>query len=208
MNWVKEHWRWLVINSVALGLFGTFLQQAAAADFAGRALHFLTSNTGTVSIIFLLISLAMTPLQIIFGWRNGQPLKKSTGLWAFVFGLQHLLYYVLEKGSVTAIFGQFYLIVGLIPLLIMLPLAITSTHWWMRTLGQWWKPLHKTVYWAGITAGLHTALAGNPLLAGLMVLLLAVRIPAVRRWFANRGQKAVGTTSIRRPATTLHPVAN
>lgn len=214
MNWLKENWRWLIVNVVAVGLFALFLGQAAAASFSAQAMHFLIGGTGNASIIFLLLSLAMTPLQIIFGWRKGQQLKKSTGLWAFAFGMMHLIFYVIEKGAWTAIFGEFFLIIGLIPLLIMLPLAITSTNWWMRTLGKWWKPLHKTVYAAGVTAGLHVALAGNPLLALLMVLLLVVRIPVIRHWFTNRqnaNRQTVGNNvprPQRRTVPTLTPISH
>lgn len=186
MNWLKQNWKWGIVNVVAVALFTMFFGQAAVAGFSAQSVHWLVGSTGDVTILFLLLSLAMTPLNIVFGWRDGLPLKKSTGLWAFAFGTMHMLYYAIEQGSLSAIFSQFYLIVGLIPVLIMLPLAVTSTNWWMRKLGKWWKPLHKTVYIAGITAGLHVALVGNPLLALLMVLLLAVRIPAVRSWFANR----------------------
>ena len=204
MNWLKQNWKWALVNGLAFIFFTIFLGQAAVAGFSANAVHQLVGTTGNLTIFYLLFSLAMTPLQIVFGWRAGQPLKKSTGLWAFAFGVMHMLYYVIEKGALSAIFSQFYLIVGLIPLLIMVPLAITSTNWWMRTLGKWWKPLHKTVYVAGITAGLHVALVGNPLLALLMVGLLVVRIPAVRSWFANRQSKPkVVTSSPRRPVPTL-----
>jgi len=211
MNWLKRNWKWAIVNVVAVALFGLFLGQAALAGFSAESVRHLVGSTGTVTMLFLLFSLAMTPLQIVLGWRSGQPLKKSTGLWAFAFGTMHMLYYAVEKGTLLSIFSQFYLIVGLIPLLIMLPLAVTSTNWWMRKLGKWWKPLHKTVYIAGITAGLHVALVGNPLLAGLMVLLLAVRIPAVRSWFANRqnakwlSEGSAATRPTRHPAPRLTP---
>ena len=213
MNWLKRNWKWAIVNGVAVVLFSLFLGQAALAGFSAESVRQLIGSTGTTTMLFLLLSLAMTPLQIILGWRGGQPLKKSTGLWAFAFGMMHMLYYAIEKGTLLAIFSQFYLIVGLIPLLIMLPLAVTSTNWWMRKLGKWWKPLHKTVYSAGITAGLHVALVGNPLLAGLMVLLLAVRIPALRSWFANRlnvkrqRQSGGATRPTQRTAPRLTPKA-
>ncbi|MFN8444931.1 MAG: ferric reductase-like transmembrane domain-containing protein [Caldilineaceae bacterium] len=208
MNWLKHNWLWTIINSVAAGLFGSFLWQAASENFAGQALHHLVGSTGNFAIIFLLLSLAMTPLHIVFNWRGGLPLKKSTGLWAFAFAVAHLLFFAIQQGTILAAFSDFFVIIGLIPLLIMLPLAITSTQWWMRTLGKWWKPLHKTVYLAGITAAIHTVMAGNVLLAGLIVLALVVRIPAIKQWFTSRHQPGKRIPSaIPQPRTALQPSA-
>ncbi len=209
MKWLKQNGLWMAVNGIATALFASNLWDAASANFGERALHHLVGSSGNLAIIFLLISLAMTPLHIVFNWRGGLPLKKSTGLWAFAFSVMHLLFFAIQKGTILAAFSDFFVIIGLVPILIMLPLAITSTNWWMRTLGKWWKPLHKTVYVAGITAAIHTVMAGNPLLAGLIVAALVVRIPSVRQWFVQRHQRPQSATKVpqRRPALQPNPVA-
>ena len=209
MKWLKQNGLWMAVNGIATALFASNLWDAASANFGERALHHLVGSSGNLAIIFLLISLAMTPLHIVFNWRGGLPLKKSTGLWAFAFSVLHLLFFAVQKGTILAAFSDFFVIIGLIPILIMLPLAITSTNWWMRTLGKWWKPLHKMVYVAGITAAIHTVMAGNPLLAGLIVAALVVRIPSVRQWFVQRHQRPQAATKVpqRRPALQPNPVA-
>jgi sulfoxide reductase heme-binding subunit YedZ len=82
-----------------------------------------------------------------------------------------------------------YILAGSLALLILTPLAITSTRGWMRRLGRNWKRLHQLVYVAGALAVLHflwqakAAERGEPLIyAAVLALLLLMRTPPVRRW--------------------------
>jgi sulfoxide reductase heme-binding subunit YedZ len=85
------------------------------------------------------------------------------------------------------LFQKRYIFVGLLAVLIMLPLAVTSTKGWMRRLGRRWKTLHRFVYAAGVLAVLHflwLAKGGRVepfIYAAILTLLLVVRIPTVRR---------------------------
>jgi methionine sulfoxide reductase heme-binding subunit len=91
----------------------------------------------------------------------------------------------------------------------LLPLAVTSFRWWMKTLGRNWHNLHRLVYLAAVLDILHYAWAkkGNlftlsgdilrPFILGvLLAFLLAMRIPPVRRWASGMRQR--WTTSLRR----------
>ena len=79
------------------------------------------------------------------------------------------------------------MLVGSAALLILIPLAVTSTKGWQRRLGKRWKTLHKWIYLAGILVIVHYAWVQKadirqPLLwGGIVALLLVARIPAVRR---------------------------
>jgi sulfoxide reductase heme-binding subunit YedZ len=92
------------------------------------------------------------------------------------------LKYILADGLPT----KQYIVAGFTALLIMLPLAITSTKGWQKRLGRTWKKLHRWVYAAGLLAVVHylwvsKVAFGKPVLyAGILALLLAARIPAVR----------------------------
>jgi methionine sulfoxide reductase heme-binding subunit len=136
----------------------------------------------------------MTPLYILFGWNSGLALRKSTGLWAFAFATFHLIFFTIDEGGIlsawNATLADWSLMLGLLPLLIMLPLALTSTDGLMRKLGKWWKPLHRTVYAAAIFTLLHVALLGHLPLPDMILLTicLVVRIPAVRRVLIERRQ--------------------
>jgi sulfoxide reductase heme-binding subunit YedZ len=203
MNWLKRTWLWALINAIALGLFGSMLGTAVAAGFAGRAMHGLVGSSGSAAMVFLVMSLAMTPLQIVLGWKGAGKLKKSTGLWAFGFTALHLLAYEASQFGLAARSGATAAALSLgfggAALLIMLALAITSTNGWMRRMGKWWKRLHRLVYAAGVLAVLHVALlsGGQGIVLGVvMAALLSVRIPPIKRAFVGWHQRR----GARRPA--------
>ena len=118
-------------------------------------------RTGYPAVFLLVLSLAITPLNILFGWSILGPLKKIFGLYAFMYASLHLLIfaaldYGLEWSAIiTEITSRWYATVGFASLLIMLPLAMTSTKWAMRKLGKRWKTLHKGVYVSAILAVYH-----------------------------------------------------
>jgi sulfoxide reductase heme-binding subunit YedZ len=125
------------------------------------------------------------------------PARKWLGLYAFFYASLHFLIFIgLDYGFdwsllYEAIFEKRYALVGFAALLILLPLAITSTQGWMRRLGKRWKSLHRWVYLAGILAVIHyvwvvKADIREPLAWGAVLgILLILRIPAVRKRAAN-----------------------
>lgn len=192
MNWLRKHWRWTIINALATLLFLGMASSVATGDLSGRAIGGLIHSSGEWGNRFLLLSLAMTPLDILFGWNSALPLRKSTGLWAFVFATLHLIFFTIDEGGILSAWREtladWSLILGLLPLLIMLPLALTSTDGLMHKLGKWWKPLHRTVYAAAVFTLLHVALLGHLPLPDMILLtvFLVVRIPPVRRALIER----------------------
>lgn len=192
--YVKKNWLWLIVNLAAAV---TLLQLAVgyATDSLGvDPVAELTARTGTAALVTLMLSLACTPLNILFGWRQALTVRKSLGLWAFGYALLHLwvflgLDYGLEWRFIwqDALLEKRFIFVGFLALLILLPLALTSTKGWMRRLGRNWKRLHQLVYLAGVLAVLHYFILvkldkTEPLIyAGVLALLLALRLPPVRR---------------------------
>jgi len=159
---------------------------------------------GRIALTLLLSSLACTPLQVITGWRGALRVRRALGVYAFLYAVAHFLVLVgidyqfnlelLRKDLA----GKPYIWVGAGAFAVLAPLAATSFPWWMRRLGKNWKRLHRLVYLAAPLVVIHyawakkgslTSLAGDitlPLASGLLVvLLLAVRIPAVRRWIVG-----------------------
>jgi sulfoxide reductase heme-binding subunit YedZ len=195
MTWLRKNWQWLILNGLACLVFVSMLIPLATGDLAGRELGRLVHESGEWATRFLLLSLAMTPLYILFGWNRALTLRKSTGLWAFAFAAFHTIFFVMEEGNIfsawSEMLSEWGLILGLIPLLIMLPLALTSTNGLMRRLGKWWKPLHRTVYVAAVFALLHVAFLGHMPVPEMVLLaiFLLVRIPVVRHWFVERRQR-------------------
>jgi sulfoxide reductase heme-binding subunit YedZ len=153
----------------------------------------ITFRTGKYALVLLLLSLACTPLQTLFRFRQAAPARRWLGLYAFLYASLHFMTFIgldygFDPGLLReAIFKKRYALVGFAALMILLPLAVTSTQGWMRRLGKWWKRLHRLVYLAGLLAIIHFVWLvksdiREPLIYGaILLLLLALRLPFVRR---------------------------
>ena len=112
----------------------------------------ITHETGTWALRLLLATLAVTPLRRHFGWSWLAPERRTLGLLAFAYACLHFATWlvldleldiaalasdVVERPFVTA---------GFTSLVLMLPLAVTSTRGWMKRLGRHWQRLHRLAY--------------------------------------------------------------
>ncbi len=159
----------------------------------------LTLRTGKAALIMLMITLAITPVQIVFKFNAALKARRTMGLYAFFYALGHFLIFVvvdygLNWGLIQeAIFEKRYALVGFAAFLILLPLAITSTRGWQRRLRKNWKRLHSGIYLAAILVIVHYVWLvksdiRQPLAWGvLLILLLLIRHPSVREVFRNAG---------------------
>lgn len=178
------------------------LSQGSAAGPGGDSLD-PGLESGKWAIRFLLLCLAMTPLQTYFGWRSVVSLRKPAGLWAFGFAGLHLLLYLKEAGWDWLTWPlPLYLALGLLGLLILTALALTSNRWAMRRLKKQWKRLHRLVYLAGGAGAVHALLAAaaskkvmvyDPqaiselwVYLAVLVVLLALRLPLVKQKLIRR----------------------
>jgi sulfoxide reductase heme-binding subunit YedZ len=163
----------------------------------------IQQRTGRIAITLLLLSLACTPLSNLLGWRELPKRSRTLGLYAFMVAFLHILIFLdLNNGIAWNFFAQTivqkpYILFGIATFLMLIPLAMTSFDIWKARLGKRWKRLHMLVYLIVPVAVLHYALAskgdlfrlqGNilrPLIYALIVvLLLALRVPFVRRGVA------------------------
>lgn len=158
----------------------------------------ITLRTGKTAIILLTLSLAVTPLNIWFGWKQLLPLRRVFGLYAFLYVVLHLLTFVwldygLDLGLIReALFEKRYALVGFAAFLVLLPLAATSFKWTMRRLGKNWKRLHRWVYLAAILAVLHYFLLvknayTQPFIFAVIIgVLLISRWDPIKQWILRR----------------------
>lgn len=206
MTWLKKQKWWLLLNGAALIVMIVVVTQG---DLAGNNVAdtfdpLLTS--GKWAMRFLLLSLAMTPVNTYFGWRGAIRLRKPAGLWAFGFACVHLTYYLYEYPLTTQFWRveELFILLAILGFVILLAMAVTSNKWAMRQLKNNWKRLHRLVYVAGILLAFHAMLAAatkrvflrDPdvlpeliLYFLLLIVLLAVRIPLVRRVMQRVGRK-------------------
>jgi len=185
--------RWLqILSHVAALLPLALLAWETWQDRFIDPVQEITTRTGRTALILLILSLACTPLNIIFGFKQVMRVRRTLGLYAFMYAGLHFLTFVgLDYGFDFDLLGQGildqrYVLVGFAAGLLLLLLAITSTQGWQKRLRKNWKRLHRLVYLAGILAIVHfTWLAKDnrvPLRYGAVVsLLLIVRIPVIRR---------------------------
>lgn len=196
MTWLKTNWRWGMFNLSAVCITVYVLTQGSTG-WSTMATFDSGLENGKWAIRFLLACLMMTPLNTYLGWKSAIKLRKSAGLWAFGFASTHVLFYIREaKLDWLTIHMPFYFMLGLVGMVILGLLAITSNRWAMKQLGRNWKRLHRLVYFSGITVVTHSMLATilskkvfarDPqapielkIYAALLFVLLAVRIPVVR----------------------------
>ncbi len=149
----------------------------------------ITLRTGKTALIFLLLSLTVTPLYLLFDWKWVYRFRRPLGLYAFLYAALHVLTFVgLDYGFdwtlvSDAIQNNRYTLVGLTAFLILLPLALTSAKRSKAWLGpKWWKWLHRWSYLAAGIAVLHYALLvrqyyTQPIIfAVILAALLGVRL--------------------------------
>jgi len=187
----------VAVHLAALAPLALLIWDGLHDQLTANPIQALTLRTGKTALILLVLSLACTPLNSVFGIRQAVKWRRPLGLYAFLYaGLHFLIFAVLDYGLDLfllreAVFEKRYALVGFAALLLLIPLAITSTRGWMKRLGKRWKRLHQAVYVAGLLVIVHyvwlvKADRREPLLWGAAVgLLLLLRIPAVRRWIAQ-----------------------
>ena len=189
----------LIIVATAFGLIAV---NTLGADPVRETIHRL----GKTSLNLLLITLAVTPFRQITHWNDVQRLRRMLGLFAFSYALLHFIaYFWLDQGlNVPGIIADIvkrpYITVGMLALLLLIPLAVTSTNGWMRRLKKRWQTLHRLIYPIAILGVWHfwwqvKKDIREPLLyAGILAVLLGWRVwgGPVRRRLA---------TSMSAPAT-------
>jgi sulfoxide reductase heme-binding subunit YedZ len=178
------------------------------ADQLGpRPVTVATHATGDWAVIFLLLSLAMTPLRAALDWAPLVYLRRRIGVAAAFYAGAHLLIYMLDQKwnlivVVTEIARRFYLTIGFVALLALVALAVTSTDGWQKRLKRNWKRLHWLIYPVALLAIVHFFIQSKVKIgeaafaAGLLAWLLLWRIlpQRLRTTYPGLVLLAVGAT--------------
>jgi methionine sulfoxide reductase heme-binding subunit len=165
-------------------------------DLGANPIEFITLSTGTWTLVFLLASLAITPLRRITGWNSVIKFRRLLGLFAYFYVCLHfLIYLILDRERdlstiVEDIAKRPFITVGFLGFVLLTPLAITSTTGWIRRLGgKWWNRIHQLVYFAAIAGVVHfwwkvkADIREPAMYAAVLALLLAYRVV---RWGRQR----------------------
>ena len=125
-------------------------------------LEFATRTTGMLTLVFLSLTVAITPLRRIFGLNSLVKFRRMLGLFAFFYGSLHLLTYMWfdRLFNFVSVAGDVvqrpFILVGMTAFVLMVPLAITSTNKMVKRIGgKRWARLHRLVYLAAIAGVVH-----------------------------------------------------
>jgi len=135
--------------------------RAVQGDLGANPVEVITHQTGDWALRLLLLTLALTPLRIWFGWGWTIRLRRMAGLFVYFYASCHFLIWFLADHSLDLVsmwadvLERPYISVGFSAFIVLTPLALTSNQWSMRRLGRRWKRLHQSVYLILVLAIVH-----------------------------------------------------
>lgn len=184
----------LLVLLNGLAPFVLLLWDSVNRQLGANPLEFVTHTTGTLTLVFLLLTLAVTPLRKLLGLPWMVQVRRSLGLFAFFYGALHLTAYIwfdkyFNPGAIIEdTTKRPFIFFGMAGFLLMAPLALTSTNRMVKRLGgKRWKRLHQAVYFAAAAGVLHYWMLVKadiriPMAFGAaLLLLLAYRL--INRYF-------------------------
>jgi sulfoxide reductase heme-binding subunit YedZ len=176
----------------------------AYEDLGANPIEFITRSTGTWALVFLCITLAMTPLRSITGLTIWIKLRRMLGLFCFFYACLHFsIWFWLDQGldlqsMWSDVVKRPFITMGFLTLVLLTPLALTSNQWAVRQLGKRWTLLHKLVYLIACTAILHYwwhKVGKNDveivsIYGAVIFLLLVCRLPWIKRVLQRKKNSA------------------
>ena len=152
----------LLISVNALIPLGFLLYDWSQGQLGANPIEFFLRATGVLTLIFLLLTLAITPLRRAFGWNGLIKYRRMIGLYAFFYAFIHLTTYSLfdKRLDLSAIVADVvqrpFIAIGMTAFFLLIPLAVTSTNGWVKRIGgKRWALLHKLTYVAAILGIIH-----------------------------------------------------
>ncbi len=192
----------------ACGVFGWF-----GASLGADPVKELEHECGKTALNLLLLTLVVTPVRELSAQPQLLRLRRMLGLFAFFYVLLHFTIYVvldLELNFATLgadIAKRPYITIGFTALLLLIPLALTSTNGMMRRLGRRWQSLHRLIYVVAVLGVWHFYWqvkrdVREPLLyAGMLAVLLGYRVVRVR--MQRRAAALPPRVTVPRPAAPV-----
>ncbi len=187
MNDVKFNKILLFTN--ALVPLALLVFDAWRGNLGANPIEFFLRTTGVLTLIFLVVGLAITPMRKIFGWNNLIKFRRMIGLYAFFYAFLHLVTYSIFDKSfdlsaiASDVWQRPFIALGMLAFFLLIPLAITSTNGMIKRLGgKNWSKLHKLSYLIAILGVVHfwmivkSDLKYPFLFAAVLTVLLGYRI--------------------------------
>jgi sulfoxide reductase heme-binding subunit YedZ len=189
------------------------LLRAAQGTLSANPVAAALNRLGLLTLIFLLATLALTPLRLLFGWTWPIRIRRMLGLFAFFYATLHFMTYLVIdqqldfRAIAEDILKRKFIFVGFAAFLSLIPLALTSTNASVRRLGiQRWQRLHRLAYVAATLGVVHFIwrvkrdLTEPAIYGAVLGVLLLIR--AVNAW------RARGAKQARQEARPAHAVTS
>ena len=166
MAWHPTPTQWFVLHRLVFLLVCLPMMRLvllAYRDALGaNPIEALTRATGWWSLVFLLITLLVTPLRRVLQWPWLLRMRRTLGLSAFFYALAHFITFIWFDhwfdwmAMFTDVIKRPFITMGFSAFVVLLPLALTSNNYMTRKLGaQRWQRLHRLAYLAPVIAVIH-----------------------------------------------------
>jgi sulfoxide reductase heme-binding subunit YedZ len=171
-------------------------------------IEFATRASGVLTLVFLFVTLAVTPLRKLTGANWVVKLRRQVGLYAFFYGCLHLLTYVWfdkffgAREIVEDVWARPFITIGMASFLLLVPLAATSTAGMIKRLGgKRWAKLHKLTYVAAIGGVIHFYMGVKADTTIPILFAVALAVLLGYRWVRSRmdAPPKTGTLGIQTP---------
>jgi sulfoxide reductase heme-binding subunit YedZ len=189
MTWLRRNWHRVLVHGAGVAVLA-WLAAVYFFSLAPLPERYVMLHSGTLGLVFLIATLACTPLRRWVFPRAIQ-VRRALGLYAFALICIHLAVYAVAENSldinliVRDLDERRAMLIGFAGFLLLIPLAVTSTAGWQRRLGRRWRTLHRLVYVAAILSVWHylwldrdiitTPLIYAAIVGGLLALRLVPR---------------------------------
>jgi sulfoxide reductase heme-binding subunit YedZ len=191
-----DYWFRILVHIACLLPIAWLLFDAWQGNLTADPIRGAILRTGKIALILIVLSLACTPLNSIFGFSPALKVRRALGDYSFLYVYIHFAIFVgLDYGFNFQYIGEEifrpYALVGLIAGLLLVPLAITSFPPWPKRLGKNWKRLHSVVYAIDFLAALHYIMVVKQgvvepyLWMIVIVFLLVLRLPPIRHFLSG-----------------------
>ena len=152
----------VLVFLAALSPLARLLWKGMQGTLGANPIEFITRSTGEWILVFLMATLAVTPLRKLTGIADLIRFRRMLGLFAFFYGCLHLMTYVwLDqnfnfRGIIPDVYKRPFITAGFTAFVLMLPLALTSTRGWISRLGgKRWQTLHRLIYLSALAGVIH-----------------------------------------------------
>ncbi|MPW22876.1 protein-methionine-sulfoxide reductase heme-binding subunit MsrQ [Paraburkholderia sp. CNPSo 3157] len=158
--------RWIVPAKIAVFVaalypFARIMLFGFTDRLGANPIEFITRSTGLWTLVFICITLAVTPLRKLTGWNALLRFRRMVGLYAFFYAALHFTTYFwfdkwFDLAEIVKDIGKRpFITVGFAAFVLLIPLAVTSPKAMVRKLGRRWQTLHRAIYLIAALAILH-----------------------------------------------------